>query len=80
MSSTEPELKPTSSTRECPVCGTAFPASTGRGQPRVYCGDACRGVNSHRAAAERARQRNAELAKWSIDDLLEWAERTDFGV
>jgi hypothetical protein len=68
------------STRECPVCGTTFPASTGRGQPRVYCGDACRGVNSHRAAAERGRRRNGELAQWSTDDLLAWAERTDFGV
>ena len=83
MSSAEPGERAgngTVTTRECPVCGSSFPVTASRGQPRVYCGDPCRGVASHRAAAERARQRNAELAKWSVDDLIRWAERTDFGV
>ena len=68
-----------SNTRECRVCGTAFPASTGRGRPRIYCGDVCRWRAGHEAAAEQARQVAAERAEWTTDDLLAWMEAQDFG-
>jgi len=68
-----------SDSRECPVCGTAFPASTGRGRPRIYCSDRCRWKAGHQAAAEQARQRRREWAGWSFDDLLAWADGQDFG-
>ena len=67
-----------SGTRECPVCGTTFPASTGRGRPRIYCGDVCRWKAGHEAAAEQARQQAAGRADWSYDDLLAWVEAQDF--
>ena len=65
-------------TRECPVCGTAFPATTGRSRPRIYCGDVCRRKAYHATEAEQARQRRAESATWSYDDLLAWVDRQDF--
>ena len=55
------------------MCGTAFPASTGRGRPRIYCGDVCQQKAGHQAAAQRARRRRAERAEWSLDDLMAWA-------
>ncbi len=66
------------SDRQCAVCGAPFPASTGRGRPRIYCGDTCRWRAGHVAAAEQARQQAAERAEWSTDDLLAWAEAQDF--
>jgi hypothetical protein len=66
------------STRECPVCGMPFPASTGRGRPRVYCNDRCRWRAGHEVEAEQARRVRAERAEWSTDDLIAWAER-EFG-
>lgn len=37
MSNPTPEAPAAS----CQFCGTAFPASTGRGRPRSYCGKTC---------------------------------------
>ena len=68
-----------STTRHCPLCGTPFPASTGRGRPRVYCCDQCRWAAGHAVAREQARQRNAEWAAWSFDDLLTWVSSQEFG-
>jgi hypothetical protein len=62
-----------SGTRECPVCGTAFPASSGPGRPRVYCSDRCRKRAGHQVEAEQARRRRAERGEWSLDDLMAWA-------
>ena len=61
------------------MCGTRFPASTGRGRPRIYRGDQCRWKAGHQVAAEQARQRAAERAGWSLEDLLAWADSQDFG-
>ena len=69
------------------MCGTAFPAATGRGRPRIYCGDVCRWRAGHVAAAEQARQRRAAQPEWPADDLpdqsftdlIAWAETQQFG-
>jgi hypothetical protein len=60
------------------VCGTPFPGSTGRGRPRIYCGDVCRWKAGHEAAAERHAEQVAERADWPFDDLLAWADTQDF--
>jgi hypothetical protein len=60
------------------VCGTPFPGSTGRGRPRIYCGDVCRWKAGHEAAAEQARQRGAERAEWSTEDLIAWLDTQQF--
>ena len=51
-----------------------FNASTGRGRPRIYCGDVCRWKAGH----EAARQRAAEQAHSTYDDLLAWADAQRF--
>jgi hypothetical protein len=63
------------STRECPVCSAPFPASSGPGRPRIYCSTSCRKRAGHEVEAVQARQRRAERADWSYEDLLAWAER-----
>ena len=68
----------TTNSRECPVCGTPFPASTGRGRPRIYCGGKCRWRAAHIVEAEQRRQRRAERAEWTLDDLMRWVDTTDF--
>jgi hypothetical protein len=67
-------------TSRCPVCGSGFPASTGRGRPRIFCGNECRWASGHQAAAERRRQREAGWSAQTYEDLMAWAGSQDFGL
>jgi hypothetical protein len=74
-----------STSRQCPVCGAAFAASTGPGRPRVYCGDVCKWQAGHQdrdqerqRARERRRRQEAEWNGWTYAELMDWVASNPF--
>jgi hypothetical protein len=55
----------------CPECGAQLPAAKRTGRPAVYCSDQCRRRHGHAAEEQRRRARDAELATWTIEQLVE---------
>ena len=45
----------------CPCCGAAVEQASGPGQPKVYCGDACRRAGEYRLRALQRRLDKNEI-------------------
>ena len=57
--------------RQCPVCGTSFPVSTGRGRPRVYCTDECR----WQAGRDAGGSGGGQVSEASAREIGRWLDR-----